>query len=100
MHAVRPARHSSLFEQQRSELLQEIGVDFERVLANINKLNRTLEGVIAIGHEFSSVEALWSTFENVMSKDTDESEVDTQQANNKDGRAVDETTSMGTQKKE
>jgi DASH complex subunit DAD1 len=61
------------------------------VLANINKLNRSLEGVIAVsydlsiglmegverwpegqvGNEFSSVEALWSQFENVMAKDPD-----------------------------
>lgn len=38
----------------------------EHVLANINKLNRSLEGVIAVGNEFGSVEALWSQFENVM----------------------------------
>ncbi|RKF80210.1 hypothetical protein GcM3_048011 [Golovinomyces cichoracearum] len=43
----------------------------ELVLTNMNKLNRTLEGVITIGHEFASVEALWSTFENVMAKDVD-----------------------------
>lgn len=42
---------------------------FEHVLANINKLNRNLEAVIAVGNEFSSVEALWSTFENVMGKE-------------------------------
>lgn len=41
---------------------------FEHVLANINKLNRNLEAVITVGNEFSSVEALWSTFENVMGK--------------------------------
>jgi len=39
------------------------------VLANINKLNRSLEAVIAVGNEFSAVEALWSQFENVMAKD-------------------------------
>ncbi|KAK7707516.1 Dolichyl-diphosphooligosaccharide-protein glycosyltransferase subunit dad1 [Diaporthe eres] len=42
---------------------------FEQVLANINKLNRNLEAVITVGNEFSSVEALWSTFENVMAKE-------------------------------
>lgn len=42
---------------------------FEHVLANINKLNRSLEAVIAVGNEFSSVEALWSQFENVMAKE-------------------------------
>ncbi|TVY13368.1 DASH complex subunit DAD1, partial [Lachnellula arida] len=61
----------SYFEQQREALLQEIGVSFEHVLANINKLNRSMEGVIAVGNEFSSVEALWSQFENVMAKDPD-----------------------------
>jgi len=67
---VQPAE-KSYFEQQRDVLLKEIGVSFEHVLANINKLNRSLEGVIAVGNEFSSVEALWSQFENVMAKDPD-----------------------------
>jgi len=66
---AQPAGERSLFEQQREVLLREIGVSFEHVLANINKLNRSLEGVIAVGNEFSSVEALWSQFENVMAKD-------------------------------
>ncbi|OBT78971.1 hypothetical protein VF21_02408 [Pseudogymnoascus sp. 05NY08] len=54
------------FETQRAALLGEIGASLEHVLANINKLNRSLEGVIAVGNEFGSVEALWSQFENVM----------------------------------
>ncbi|TLD24152.1 hypothetical protein PspLS_06507 [Pyricularia sp. CBS 133598] len=45
---------------------------FEQVLANMNKLNRSLEAVITVGNEFSAVEALWSQFENVMAKDPDE----------------------------
>ncbi|KAH8684417.1 DASH complex subunit Dad1-domain-containing protein, partial [Tricladium varicosporioides] len=70
--SVQPGNgEKSYFEQQREALLAEIGVSFEHVLANINKLNRSLEGVIAVGNEFSSVEALWSTFENVMAKDPD-----------------------------
>ncbi|KAK4213227.1 DASH complex subunit Dad1-domain-containing protein [Rhypophila decipiens] len=60
------------FEQQREELIGEIAMSFEHVLANINKLNRSLEAVIAVGNEFSSVEALWSTFENVMAKEEPE----------------------------
>jgi DASH complex subunit DAD1 len=61
----------------------------EHVLQNINKLNRSLEGVIAVfaieslrrlrrrwlcrqvGNEFGAVEALWSQFENVMAKEAD-----------------------------
>ncbi|PHH66701.1 hypothetical protein CDD81_6538 [Ophiocordyceps australis] len=57
------------FEQQREILVNEISLSFEQVLANINKLNRSLESVIAVGNEFSSVEALWSQFEGVMAKD-------------------------------
>ncbi|ROW10660.1 hypothetical protein VPNG_05113 [Cytospora leucostoma] len=57
------------FEQQRGALIGEIATSFEHVLANINKLNRNLEAVIAVGNEFSSVEALWSTFETVMAKE-------------------------------
>ncbi|KAK4102021.1 hypothetical protein N658DRAFT_404485, partial [Parathielavia hyrcaniae] len=66
------AREKTYFEQQREELVGEIAMSFEQVLANINKLNRSLEAVIAVGNEFSSVEALWSQFENVMAKDEPE----------------------------
>ncbi|MCJ1376419.1 hypothetical protein MMC20_007661 [Loxospora ochrophaea] len=64
----------SYFEQQRDALVGEIAVSLEHVLQNINKLNRSLEGVIAVGNEFGSVEALWSQFENVMAKDEGEEE--------------------------
>ncbi|KAF5869073.1 putative dash complex subunit [Botrytis fragariae] len=73
----------SYFEQQREILLGEIAISFEHVLSSINKLNRSLEGVIAVGNEFSSVEALWSQFENVMAKDPSSDsppEEDSQQA--------------------
>ncbi|RDA82441.1 hypothetical protein CP532_5338 [Ophiocordyceps camponoti-leonardi (nom. inval.)] len=62
------------FEQQRENLVGEIATSLELVLANINKLNRSLEAVIAVGNEFSSVEALWSQFENVMAKTDDQAE--------------------------
>ncbi|KAI1165931.1 DASH complex subunit Dad1-domain-containing protein [Nemania serpens] len=62
-------RDKSHFEQQREALIGEIAMSFEHVLANINKLNRSLEAVVTVGNEFSSVEALWSQFENVMAKD-------------------------------
>ncbi|KAI1275920.1 DASH complex subunit Dad1-domain-containing protein [Xylaria sp. FL0933] len=64
-------REKTHFEQQREALIGEIAMSFEHVLANINKLNRSLEAVVAVGNEFSSVEALWSQFENVMAKDED-----------------------------
>ncbi|KAJ6439669.1 DASH complex subunit dad1 domain-containing protein [Purpureocillium lavendulum] len=63
--------NKSYFEQHREALIGDIAMSFEHVLANINKLNRSLEAVIAVGNEFSSVEALWSQFENVMAKDED-----------------------------
>ncbi|EPE07761.1 dash complex subunit dad1 [Ophiostoma piceae UAMH 11346] len=69
----RPAASSvarkTYFEQQRELLLGEIAMSFEQVLANINKLNRSLEAVTTVGNEFSAVEALWSQFESVMAKD-------------------------------
>ncbi|KXH36676.1 DASH complex subunit Dad1 [Colletotrichum simmondsii] len=65
-------RERTYFEQQREELIGEIAMNFEQVLANINKLNRSLEAVITVGNEFSSVEALWSQFENVMAKEPEE----------------------------
>lgn len=35
----------------------------------MNKVNRSLEGVIAVGNEFGAVEALWSQFEGVMAQE-------------------------------
>ncbi|KAI1939533.1 Dolichyl-diphosphooligosaccharide-protein glycosyltransferase subunit dad1 [Ophidiomyces ophidiicola] len=72
MSTLQSPTHSSYFEQQRAELLRDISLSFEQVLQNINRLNRNLESVIAVGNEFSSVEALWSQFENVMGKDSEE----------------------------
>ncbi|PNP50756.1 hypothetical protein THARTR1_08377 [Trichoderma harzianum] len=63
------ASSRAYFEQQRETLIGDIAESFEQVLGNINKLNRSLEAIIAVGNEFSSVEALWSQFENVMGKD-------------------------------
>ena len=78
------------FEQQRELLINDVAAvwapsplgrkeqmlmmnqSLENVLQNINKLNRSLEGVIAVGNEFSQVEGLWSQFENVMAKKTEE----------------------------
>ncbi|KAK3489651.1 DASH complex subunit Dad1-domain-containing protein [Neurospora crassa] len=72
-------REKTYFEQQREALIGEIANSFEHVLANINKLNRSLEAVITVGNEFSSVEALWSQFENVMAKDPSETQGQQQQ---------------------
>ncbi|KAI0181597.1 DASH complex subunit Dad1-domain-containing protein [Hypoxylon sp. FL1284] len=65
-------REKTYFEQQREALISEIAMNFEHVLANINKLNRSLEAVTAVGNEFSSVEALWSQFEGVMAREPDD----------------------------
>lgn len=70
----------SYFESQRAALLGEIGVSLEHTLQAINKLNRSLEGVIAVGNEFGSVEALWSTFETVMGADANQKSEETQRS--------------------
>ncbi|ETN40711.1 uncharacterized protein HMPREF1541_04990 [Cyphellophora europaea CBS 101466] len=62
--APQPAQ--SEFQQRRAALVTEIGDSLEQVLTQINALNRGLEGIIEIGNEFASVEALWSQFEGVM----------------------------------
>ncbi|CAK3926838.1 DASH complex subunit Dad1 like [Lecanosticta acicola] len=64
----------TFFEQQREYLIGDVAASLENVLQNINKLNRSLEGVIAVGNEFSQVEGLWSQFENVMAKGPDKEE--------------------------
>ncbi|KAM0323003.1 hypothetical protein ACHAQA_009102 [Verticillium albo-atrum] len=76
------APEKTYFEQQREALIGEIAMSFEHVLANVNKLNRSLEAVTAVGNEFSSVEALWSQFENVMAKESAENNNSSNNTNN------------------
>ena len=58
----------------------------ENVLQSMNKLNRSLEGVIAVGNEFGAVEALWSQFEGVMAQETEgEGEGETDGSGGEDG---------------
>lgn len=52
-------------------LTRWIKQSLENVLQSMNKLNRSLEGVIAVGNEFGAVEALWSQFEGVMAQEVD-----------------------------
>ncbi|KIW71286.1 hypothetical protein PV04_03469 [Phialophora macrospora] len=66
--ASAPTQQHSEFGLRRAALVGEIGESLEQVLAQINALNRSLEGIIEIGNEFSSVEALWSQFETVMGR--------------------------------
>ena len=54
---------------KKNILTHPIVQGLENVLQNINKLNRSLEGVIAVGNEFGAVEALWSQFEGVMAQE-------------------------------
>ena len=54
--------------------MSEIALSLDHVLQNINKLNRSLEGVIAVGNEFGNVEGLWSVFEGVMRRDKEAEE--------------------------
>ncbi|KAJ5209816.1 hypothetical protein N7449_004195 [Penicillium cf. viridicatum] len=68
------AASPTVFEQQREELVREIAVGMEQVLQNMNRLNRNLESVIAVGNEFGSVEALWSQFENFMGRAEEQGE--------------------------
>ncbi|KAI1210790.1 DASH complex subunit Dad1-domain-containing protein [Annulohypoxylon truncatum] len=88
-------REKSYFEQQREALIGEIAMSFEHVLANINKLNRSLEAVVAVGNEFSSVEALWSQFENVMAKDPEDGKAGSEGEEGQGQQAEGETTTTG-----
>lgn len=55
-------RQLTYFEKQRDLLITEIATSMDTVLNNINALNRSLEGTVAVGKEFESVAALWANF--------------------------------------
>ncbi|KAK9356986.1 DASH complex subunit Dad1-domain-containing protein [Lipomyces doorenjongii] len=96
-HAAQSQPEKSYFEKQREALVAEIAVSLEHVLSNINTLNRSLEGAIAVGKEFESVSTLWSTFydgiahENhggVDDEDLDEEIVDVEEGGSRDKNAA------------
>ena len=71
--ACLPFSHSlSHHERKIHSLTFSTKQSLENVLQNMNKLNRSLEGVIAVGNEFGAVEALWSQFEGVMAQEPEE----------------------------
>ncbi|KAK4494285.1 hypothetical protein PRZ48_014583 [Zasmidium cellare] len=72
--ATNGAGDKEYFEQQRQLLINDVAASLENVLQNINKLNRSLEGVIAVGNEFGQVEGLWSQIENIMAKESEKEE--------------------------
>ncbi|KAF2671750.1 hypothetical protein BT63DRAFT_476610 [Microthyrium microscopicum] len=80
---------SSYFHSQRAMLVSEIAQSMDSVLTNLNRLNRSMEAIIAVGNEFSNVEALWSTFEGVMGDQPTET-TDNKESNTAEGAAVDE----------
>ncbi|GAO52713.1 hypothetical protein G7K_6784-t1 [Saitoella complicata NRRL Y-17804] len=47
---------SEFFEKERARLVGEIGQSMEQIITNLNLLNRNLEGVVAVGKEFESVQ--------------------------------------------
>ncbi|KAF2423639.1 hypothetical protein EJ08DRAFT_737327 [Tothia fuscella] len=61
-----PGNPNTYFHQQRSLLVSEIATALDTTLHQLNRLNRSLESLTAVGNEFSSVEALWTQFEGVM----------------------------------
>jgi DASH complex subunit DAD1 len=74
-HRLPGASNPSEFTLRRTALISQISESLESVLTQINALNRGLEGIIEIGNEIASVEALWSQFEGVMGVNVNE-EVD------------------------
>lgn len=50
------------FEKQRDQLVQEIAAAMDKVVYNLDILNRSLNDTIQVGKEFENVSRLWGTF--------------------------------------
>ncbi|KAK9447232.1 DASH complex subunit Dad1-domain-containing protein [Limtongia smithiae] len=71
-----PSGEQTYFERQREALVSEITVNLEKVLMNMNALNRALESAVVVGKEFENVSQLWSTFYDGMAHYTNDGEQD------------------------
>ncbi|KAF9586557.1 hypothetical protein BGW38_002314 [Lunasporangiospora selenospora] len=52
----------SLFESERAKLVSDINSEMGQVITNISILNRNLDSIISIGHEFEQLAQLWKHF--------------------------------------
>lgn len=50
------------FGQARQNLITEIEQDLRDVIAEVSTLNRNLESLVEVGHDFERVSDVWSTF--------------------------------------
>ncbi|WWC63146.1 uncharacterized protein I303_105746 [Kwoniella dejecticola CBS 10117] len=60
------APEESLFERERTKLIDDISAGFEELLGHTNVLNRKLEEVYGVGKEFTTVAALWGKFRELI----------------------------------
>lgn len=67
----------------------------DTTLTHLNRLNRSLESIVAVGNEFSSVEALWSQVEGVMGdRDTSSKKEGDEGKEDRNGEQEEEETEM------
>jgi len=71
----------SFFERERERLAGEITSGFEELLSSSNLLNRKLEELLGMTHEYGTIATLWSSYYELMrgsSSDTHPSTEDSQ----------------------
>ncbi|KAH8825068.1 DASH outer kinetochore protein [Flagelloscypha sp. PMI_526] len=67
------------FERERDRLAGEITAGFEDLLSSTNGLNRKVEEVLGMTHEYETIAALWHSFYQLMRSQDAPDEVDEQQ---------------------
>ena len=53
---------NSTFESERSKLVGEVAQAMERAVNNMNELNRNIENLVEVGHDFTKVQEVWGAF--------------------------------------
>ncbi|KAI0035871.1 DASH outer kinetochore protein [Vararia minispora EC-137] len=72
--------NDAFFQRERDRLASEITSGFEELLSSSNLLNRKLEEVLGMTHEYGTIAALWSNFHELMRGTNTETSVDEQTA--------------------
>ncbi|KZT11989.1 uncharacterized protein LAESUDRAFT_808907 [Laetiporus sulphureus 93-53] len=57
---------TTFFERERDRLTGEITSGFEELLSSSNGLNRKLEEVLGMTHEYETIAGLWQNFHELM----------------------------------
>lgn len=78
---------SSTFEIERDKLMEDVSHGLQQILSGLDELNRNLESVNTIGHEFEAPAKVWHQFHTLVMPPDEAPPQQQQQQQNDSGKS-------------